>query len=448
MSENFDSEAYIPFRRRQLVDLCINDGKLSPEDQKIFRRFCEILSAYFHYDFQEKLEKAKRAYMPLNPDIEAKPVRSLAFDEILAFRKQLAEISVDLLEDANFTKLPESDLNHALESESLVPLKTYVDFDDYEQVLVYYRGEKPATLTIKRLFRKKEIQVRNLTRVALLLAFKDKEHFESKSNLKDIEELGFIPGKTYLYLYKNVPRSDLELLFPNVEVAMSAKDRTIFALPALGAIVPIMMKIVPSLALLAAAILVFTIGSEGTRQLGFNVKDSGNIYPVLAAALSVGAGLGGFAVKQYLNYKNKRLKFLKKVTDTLFFKCLVTNEGVLHTLTDATEEEISKEVILIYYHLLTGTGAITPDQLDEIIENWLESKFSGDVDFDIQKGLAHLRELSAVIDTGDGKAKSKPILVSDKDGMLNIAGLQDALGIVDTLWDNAFPYSGHSAARR
>ncbi len=156
------------------------------------------------------------------------------------------------------------------------------------------------------------------------MAFKDKEHFESKSNLKDIEELGFVPGKTYLFLYKNVPRSDLELLFPNVQVAMSAKDRAIFALPALGAIVPIMMKIVPSLALLAAAILVFTIGSEGTRQLGFNVKDSGNIYPVLAAALSVGAGLGGFAVKQYLNYKNKRLKFLKKVTDTLFFKCLVS----------------------------------------------------------------------------------------------------------------------------
>ena len=132
----------------------------------------------------------------------------------------------------------------------------------------------------------------------------------------------------------------------------------------------------------------------------------------------------------------------------VFVQTLVTNEGVLHTLTDATEEEISKEVILIYYHLLTGTDSMTPDQLDKIIENWLESKFSGDVDFDIQKGLAHLRELSAVIDTGDGKAKSKPILVSDKDGMLNIAGLQDALGIVDTLWDNAFPYSGHSAARR
>ena len=93
--------------------------------------------------------------MPLNPDVEAKPVRSLSFGEISAFRKQLSEVSADLLEDANFIKLPESDLNLALESESLVPLKTYVDFDDYEQVLAYYRGEKPATLTIKRLFRKK-----------------------------------------------------------------------------------------------------------------------------------------------------------------------------------------------------------------------------------------------------------------------------------------------------
>ena len=39
---------------------------------------------------------------------------------------------------------------------------------------------------------------------------------------------------------------------------------------------------------------------------------------------------------------------------------------------DAAEEEETKEIILVYYHLLTSPDPLTPAQLDDRIERWME----------------------------------------------------------------------------
>ncbi len=443
MSE-IELETYIPFRRRALVQYCLedclNDGKLNATERKSLENFCELLSAYFHFDYQKQLEQAKRAYTPLNPDLPAKPLKPTLPQTFMQCRQDIAKLVGNFLNEANFTPLAEEELNRALLVESLVPLKTRVDFEDFDDALVFFRDETTTTIKVKRFFRSKELPIRNLSRVVLLLSFKERSHFESKYESDELEELGFTPGKSYLYLYKNVPRSDLELLFPNVKVTMNIKDRLMFALPAIGAIVPIILKILPSMALLAAAIILMLFGTGVVQNMGLATHASDSIYPVLTAALTVGIGLGGFAVKQYLGYKGKRLKFLKKVTDTLFFKCLVTNEGVLHTLIDATEEEVCKEIILIYYHLLTANKPMTRDELDRHIETWLQNRFSTEIDFDIDKGLTKIATL-------DQKAKSLinvtvPTLVSeDEQGYLRAAPIGEALMLVDSLWDNAFPYA-------
>lgn len=439
MSE-LEPEAYIPFRRKALLRQCLHDGKLNPTDRKNFENFCELLSAFFHFDFQKQLEQAKQAYTPLNPDVQTKPLVPLSPQSIVQCRQDLAELVGSFLREANFIRIAKHELTRALEVESLVPLKTQIDFSDFDDALVFFRDETATTLKIKRFFRNKEIPIRNFSRVVLLLSFKDRAHFESKHDPDSLENLGFTPGKSYLYLYKNVPRSDLELLFPNVKVTMNLKDRLMFALPAIGAMVPIILKILPSLALLAAAILLMMFGTGVVEKMGLSGHTSDSLYPVLTAALTVGMGLGGFAVKQYMSYKGKRLKFLKQVTDTLFFKCLVTNEGVLHTLIDATEEEVCKEIILIYYHLLTSDKPMDQDGLDTLIEAWLQNRFSTEIDFDIEKGMNKISLLNDKTESLMG-SKALKLISKDTNGFLHAAPIKEALFLVDSLWDNAFPYA-------
>ncbi len=439
MSE-IELETYIPFRRKALLLQCLHDGKLNPTERQTFENFCELLSAFFHFNFQEQLEQAKQAYTPLNPDVQTKPFGALRSQTISQCRQVLAELVGSFLHEANFVPIAKHDLTRALEAESLVPLKTQIDFSDFDDALVFFRDETATTLKIKRFFWNKEIPIRNLSRVVLLLSVKDRAHFESKHEPDTLDDLGFTPGKSYLYLYKNVPRSDLELLFPNVKVTMNLKDRLMFALPAIGAMVPIILKILPSLALLAAAILLMIFGTGMVEEMGLSSHTSDSLYPVLTAALTVGMGLGGFAVKQYMSYKGKRLKFLKQVTDTLFFKCLVTNEGVLHTLIDATEEEVCKEIILIYYHLLTSNTPKTQDELDSLIESWLQNRFSTEIDFDIEKGMEKIGMLNRKAESLMGN-KAPKLISEDSNGLLHAASIEDALFLVDSLWDNAFPYA-------
>ena len=75
------------------------------------------------------------------------------------------------------------------------------------------------------------------------------------------KELKFIPGKMYLYFYKNIPKLDIDLLFPNVTTSMTWKDRLLFGVPAIGAAIPLILKALPNVLLLVAAIL-FALNAE------------------------------------------------------------------------------------------------------------------------------------------------------------------------------------------
>lgn len=65
-------EAFIPYSRQEIIDICLNDGKLLPIQANKFRKFCEILSAYYHFKFHSILEELKSNFVIFNPDNERK----------------------------------------------------------------------------------------------------------------------------------------------------------------------------------------------------------------------------------------------------------------------------------------------------------------------------------------------------------------------------------------
>ena len=128
---------------------------------------------------------------------------------------------------------------------------------------------------------------------------------------KDGGLLKFTPGKMYVYFYRNVPVFDLELLFPNIQISMTLKDRLKLIIPALGAAIPVILKALPKLALLVGAISFLVFGS--TRILGIEVREEQvrDFMPVLTALLSLIVVLGSYAFKQYSKYKSKQIEFRK-----------------------------------------------------------------------------------------------------------------------------------------
>ncbi|NES07830.1 MAG: DUF3754 domain-containing protein, partial [Okeania sp. SIO2F4] len=335
-------------------------------------------------------------------------------------------------------------LERAFQEMSLIELKTDIDFDNFEEMVCYCRGDIYQTYSFKKFFRKIEKKIDVFERVALLIKCKDKKDAHTCDN--SLEEPNLIPSKIYISLYKNIPKNDIEFLFPNVKVSMTLKDRLMLVVPAIGAAVPIAWRILPQLLLIIGVIVFLVLGPSYVEKLNLraNPEDVRNMTGILLASSSLLISLGGFCFKQYSKYKTKQIKFQKQVTDTLFFKNIANNSGVFQTLIDDAEEEECKEIILVYYHLLTSNTSLTPEQLDDKIEAWMEQNFDTKIDFEINGSLNNLTKIKGKI-VRDGEDEDEvseiPLLTYNQNGCCQILPLNDAKQLIDYIWNNAFNYA-------
>ena len=65
-------EAFIPYSRHEIIELCLADGKvIAIAEQQEFREFCQILAAYYHFKLHSCLEDLKFNFVPFNPDLNS-----------------------------------------------------------------------------------------------------------------------------------------------------------------------------------------------------------------------------------------------------------------------------------------------------------------------------------------------------------------------------------------
>ncbi len=425
---------FIPCSRHVLINKCCAQPGLSEEQSRQFRSFAEILAAYQHYVSQNKLEKMKQAYAYLSPNQELPLFPKLSNEELKLQAEILAEAFGSTLREANFQELKQVDIEKAFKTFSLVPVNTDVNLNDYQRIKLFYRGSSTKEVSVKRFLRTKKIVFENYDRVAVLLHIKDKHYFHGK---KDNGDLNFSPGKVYLYLYKNIPHYDLELLFPNVKISMSWKDKLMLGVPALGAAIPMAIKVLPSLGLLIGAVALVVFGLDLGGKFNVEAGDKKAIYPLLVAVLSTSIALGGFAVRQYVKYKSKRLEFLKKVTDVLFFKSLDVSQGTLNAIVDSAEEEQTKEAILIYTLMVNENKPLSEDEITKKVNAWIKKEFLVDSEVNIQRALIQLQGLQAPY----LKEDEKSVVEKLPDGRYQVSEPVIAKYILDYIWDHAFQYA-------
>lgn len=406
---------FIPFRRNDIITLLQAQTHLSQPDRDKLRDVCELLKNIYHFQFHRALETLKDCYAPVNPDADTKTIFPRSAEEIQALEQQLIEELKALLNTANFEQITEADLARAMAEESLFKIKLNVDFDDFEQMLFFRRGESPRKETLVSLFglRKREIEFINYDRVVIVVKYKPAAYFEQT----DRKQLYFTPGSTIIKLFRNVPRSDLEMLFPNTEVRMKTIDKLIIGVPAaIGGIIMLVTKLGTTL-LLSGALIAFWLGMRD-QPVELNQTN------LLALAAGFGT-LGAFLWKQFSNFKNRKIRFMKTLADNLYFKNLDNNIGVFHRLIDAAEEEECKEAMLAYYFLLISDTPLSAEELDQTIENWFAQYQQHELDFEIQDALEKLLELNLIKEEHD-----RYIAVS----------LDKARQTLDRVWDAYYSY--------
>jgi len=409
------ADRFIPYRKQDIVEMCLRELALDASAAS-FRQFCDLLSNSLHVEYHQTLEALKNDYAPLDPNADTKQLEPYTLEQKAQCQAGFAERFAKVLNAANFEKITEQDLQDALTEESLFKVRLEVEFDDFEQVVFYRRGESQLTEKISSLFglRKQTINFTNYDRVAVFITFKDKAHFDGKNKTL----FGFEPGSTIIKLFQNVPKADLEMLFPNSEVRMRPIDKAFIGASAVvGGAVVLVTKLGASIVLLAA-LLAFWFGWRA---------DSVEMTQQHWLSFAIGLGVfAGFIFKEWSKFKNRKIKFMKALSDNLYFKNLDNNAGVFHTLIDAAEEEDFKEAILAYSFLLNSQGGLTAEALDNCIECWFKTKYQCELDFEIVDALSKLERMQ---------------LVEKKDDIYHAIDLAQAEKILDTHWDNIFNYA-------
>ncbi|QTA86109.1 TMEM143 family protein [Desulfonema magnum] len=426
MAEYENRERFIPFRKSEIITLACEEGTFDHAEQEKFLSVCKILESIYHFEFHKKSELLKENYYPFNPDKDTRTMRNYSPEDIRKSENNLIENFKAILNDANYEEITEEDLAYAIEKESLFQISLLVDFDDFDSRLIFWRGIKSKKVTFKKWFVKKmEVDIPIFERVAMLIKFKDAAYFEAKKR----KDLHFEPESMIIKLFKNIPKADIEMLFPNTQVRMKLKDMLLMGGTAIGGGIAVFLK--TSAGLIAmASVLWFMISSFIT---------GGDIPPLrpaeisgMIAGVSALAALGGFVLKQWNNYKNRKIRFMKTLGDNLYFKNLGNNAGVFHHIIDAAEEEECKEAVLSYYFLLRDGNGLTESALDNVIEAWFENTHDVRVDFEIKDALRKLKELALC-----------KVIGQDEKGedIFQAVSLDMALERLDYIWDNYFQFN-------
>jgi hypothetical protein len=389
---------FIPFRKNDVVQMCVHDGPVAEQEQQ-FRDFHRLLERVFHLEFHGNIEALKHAYAPMDPDCDT---RLLDTDNAVE-QGEFVDLLKNLLDKANYQAVTQKDLKHAMAESSLFKIRLSVDMSDFSEVLLFCRGESVRTETVYRFAGRfpKQIEFLNYERVVVYIRFS--ENYVSDEN----SPANCRPDTSMLKLFRNVPRADMEMLFPNTQVGMRLLDKLLIGIPAV-----VSGGIIATTKLAGSLILV---GSRVGFWLGVHSQPVELNKPALLVLLAGMGALGAYIWKQFNVFKNRKLQFMQSLTQNLYFKNLDNNAGVFYRLANDAEEEECKEALLAYYFLLVSAQPMEKGVLDKTIEGWFESKWQCKLDFDIGDALDKLLTLG---------------LISESQGIFSAIPLS---GAIDTL---------------
>ena len=409
---------FIPVRKADIIDALVARGDFADERRRDeFRQICRMLAAVYHYEYFDRLEKLRHAYYYFNPELS--PHVRFSADAIDRAYADLIDSLTAVLKGANFIEIPHEEIERAQREDLLVQVETKAPLDDFREVRFFRRGQHQETVEIPRWlgWSTKTVDAVVYDDVVLFVALKPgaaEAHKRRKTLQRRIR-----PGAVLIKYFRNIASSDLNALFPNVQVVMSVWDKLFLGVPALAGGIPILFNLASTV-----TVLFLVIGF----YLGISASIEDDQMKGAFAAMSGLVALGGFIMRQWMKYQRQSLMYQKQLTDNIYFRNVNNNAGIFDYIIGAAEEQECKEAFLAYYFLQREPA--TQTDLDRHIENWLKEAFDIDTDFEVDDALGKLDRLGLLHRDGERIAVLSP---------------QDALARLATIWDNYFQYSGKAS---
>jgi len=407
-------ERFIPVTGFALIDRLTVAHAWPPGEAKAARRFFRYLDYWRRQQYNAELMQLLQAYEPFSPDSDLLVTRGYSAEERALLQKRVVEQVERILKQANYVRIPPTDVAVILTKESHYGLDLHVDFSAFEECLIYYRGastRRDQRRLLRKFMRKEEFDVPIFQRLCLLFKLKPFDAAvqdvmrDEKLSRREAEKIirrrrALLPAAVkdeniYLKLFKNIPRSDIEMVFPNTRVKFRLLDKLRLGVTAGGGL---------GLGAFGAAGKIALLASN----------------PIAAAGAVV--GLGGIAFRQAVNFLNQKQRYLVVMAQNLYFHSMADNRGVMIKLADRAAEEDVKEELLLY-SVLAKEAAQRKDlpAIDTAIEQYLASSFGVSVDFDLEDALDRL--------IADG------LVTEGADGRLTTLSPRDAAQHLDARWD-------------
>jgi hypothetical protein len=404
---------HIPFSRREVLEMLAAGGVVPPGEEKAFRDFAAMLSAVFHHEVHDVVERLKDFYRPHSPDADFLPLRSHSAPTAAA---EFVDSFEKLLNQANYARLSRAEVAAAYQSSAILDIAVRVRHEDFEDDRFYVRGAALHERLERPWFglRSRRVTFEVYDRVVLFVRFKAEDaHFAAGR-----QRLACRPGTIAIKLFKSVPKADLEVLYPGLEVSMRVKDKLVLGGLTLVGGMPLLGKLNVVLTVIFALIAGF-LGYEGVANE--------DLLKQAMASLAAAVALGSFAFQRWASYQNQRDKFHRHLSQNLYFRSLANNEAVMLQVADSAEEEDVKEMLLAYAFMLTASEQFLPDVLDQAIEAWFREGHACELAFECPDALGKLARFGLVHTAANGQLLPLP--------------LADALVRLDTMWDDIFRFA-------
>lgn len=398
MSEHGAREHYLPIRQGELIELLARDPALATEERALFRQLCRLVEAIIHFEYHQHLSRLKDSYAPFDPDAETLPLEPLSEAKRQHWLDKLFAEFAWLVERANYRRLSRNDLETAMTGYTDWGVNLHVDFDCFERLEVYARGDDFSTRLrrrLRRFYRLEEVRLPTYRRLIIMLKQRPHKRLGPNPDTRNV----------FIKLFKDIPKLDVEMLLPGGQLRMPGIQR---------------LKLSGSLAT-SIGYIGYKMYHEASHLLyGWLTRNPLLFWGPLSLVLSYG-------YRQYYGYQQMRQSYSLLLTQSLYYQNLDSNAGVLTRLLDEAEEQECREALLAYFLLWRQAGeeGWELSQLDAAAEQFLRQQTGIDLDFEVGDALVKLERLELVERSGE---------------RLRARSLEQALVALDQRWDHFFQY--------
>lgn len=407
-------DGYIAVRKAELAEAIAAAGP--PGEAQAMSDLLNLLGALLHHEAHGELEALKALYDPLDPD--APPSRrDLSVRAFETFERELGEA----LTRANFVEIDPDTVQTRATTKQITGLSIKPSSAGIRRVRFFARGTRNEKITLKHWFglRTEQIEVQTMNDVVVLVGFKAEDEAEAKVDRKALRRMrrGVRQGAALVKHFRGVAAPELVTLHPGATPSMRPRDQAMLAGPAVVAGVPVLLNLWPALTVIFAVLAAY-FGAQG-------VIEQSELKRALAAVSGLVA-VAAFVMRQRLKYEAQTLRYQKQLADTVYFRNIANNTGVLDLLIGAGEEQDAKEAFLAYAVLRREGRPLVKAELDNFCEAILRDRFGLEIDFEIQDALSKLERLGLVTHEGETYTSIAP---------------EDALEKLDAAWDSVFNFS-------